>query len=71
MLPLSYGDAVHVLDKMRGRKVPEEGWQGGFSFAYSIGDEGLQDGIELEVEVHSTLERRLVDFYQIWNRVFV
>ncbi|KAI6183255.1 Glutamate carboxypeptidase 2-like family protein [Aphelenchoides bicaudatus] len=59
VLPLSYGDAYPVLTRMKGKSVPEE-WQGGFNFTYSVGDKGMENGIQLEVDVHSTLEKRQI-----------
>jgi hypothetical protein len=42
---------------MEGQQVPAE-WQGGLNFTYTLGDQGMKDGIQLEIDVHSTLEKR-------------
>jgi N-acetylated-alpha-linked acidic dipeptidase len=44
---------------MRGKTAPDE-WQGGLNFTYHLGDEDMQDGERLEVEVHSSLEKRTI-----------
>lgn len=43
---------------MKGKRVPSD-WQGGLNLTYTLGNEGLENEEELEIEVHSSLEKRL------------
>lgn len=58
VLPISYSDALQVLKRMGGDKVPAE-WQGGIKTDYRLGP-GLRDGALLQLDVHSSLEKRSV-----------
>uniref|UniRef100_A0A1I7Y1I9 PA domain-containing protein n=1 Tax=Steinernema glaseri TaxID=37863 RepID=A0A1I7Y1I9_9BILA len=55
-VPLSYGDAWHILSRMEGKKVPAE-WQGGLNVTYRMGP-GLRSGQKVKIDVRSSLEKR-------------
>ncbi len=46
VVPLPYGSAIEILQRMRGQAVPG-GWQGGLPFAYRV-----EGGSELTVHLH-------------------
>ncbi|KAI6185188.1 hypothetical protein M3Y99_01951200 [Aphelenchoides fujianensis] len=55
-LPLGYADVSRILDQLDGRPAPAE-WQGGLNTTYRLGP-GLLNGQKLELEVHSTMEKK-------------
>uniref|UniRef100_A0A914HWS0 Uncharacterized protein n=1 Tax=Globodera rostochiensis TaxID=31243 RepID=A0A914HWS0_GLORO len=59
-IPLSYGDAYHILSRMDGPEVPSE-WRGGLNITYRVGP-GFKSGKgqTVRVEVHSRLEVRTI-----------
>jgi len=46
VVPISYGNAEHLLRDMRGPSVPS-GWQGGLPFRYHLGDERVRARVAL------------------------
>lgn len=51
-------DAYHIISQMGGKPVPKE-WQGGLNVTYNFGP-GMKDNKKLEIEVHSSIEKRCV-----------
>ena len=48
-LPLSYGEARHILAALAGERVPDA-WQGGLPFAYHLGPGPAEAAIEVEMD---------------------
>ncbi|KAI6191816.1 hypothetical protein M3Y97_00268800 [Aphelenchoides bicaudatus] len=55
-IPLGYGDVYNIISQMGGHSAPKE-WQGGLNVTYKLGP-GLINNQKLEIEVHSTIEKR-------------
>uniref|UniRef100_A0A7E4VW90 N-acetylated-alpha-linked acidic dipeptidase n=1 Tax=Panagrellus redivivus TaxID=6233 RepID=A0A7E4VW90_PANRE len=59
VIPLSYGDAYHVLSRLSGKAAPND-WQGGFNFTYRYGPGLDGQNFVLKVDVNSKLEIRTI-----------
>jgi N-acetylated-alpha-linked acidic dipeptidase len=64
-IPLGYGDVYRIISQMGGKAVPKE-WQGGLNVTYNFGP-GLVNNQKLEIEVHSTIEKRGLQKECLWK----
>ncbi|XP_028396939.1 glutamate carboxypeptidase 2-like [Dendronephthya gigantea] len=55
--PMPYGDAVRLLEIMKGTDVPES-WKGGLKISYKLGNGGLQDDNTVKIQVNVPNKRQ-------------
>uniref|UniRef100_A0A7E4VXM3 N-acetylated-alpha-linked acidic dipeptidase 2 n=1 Tax=Panagrellus redivivus TaxID=6233 RepID=A0A7E4VXM3_PANRE len=60
VIPLSYGDAYHILSRLSGNETVDYDAQGGFNFTYRYGPGFNDSNSVIKVEVNSKLETKTI-----------